>query len=85
MVDTKKLNELIKRSGLKRDAIAKSLGISVTTLKTKTDGIADFKSEEVRALKNLLHLSLHDVGELFFGIESELNSHDSGKIHDKRD
>ena len=85
MVNTEKLNDLIKRSGLKREAIAKALGISVTTLKTKTDGIADFKSEEVCALKKLFNLSLEDIGELFFEAERDLKSHESEKINDKRD
>lgn len=84
MVNVKKLNDLIKRSGLKRETIAKALGISVTTLKTKTDGLVDFKTEEVCALRSLLHLSLIDIGELFFGLGSDSTSHSEG-IDDKRD
>lgn len=66
MVDSKMLNGLIKESGLKNYLIAKTLGISTTSLKSKVEGRTDFKSEEISALKGLLNLSLSQINELFF-------------------
>lgn len=77
MVNTEKLNAFIKDSGLKRETIAKRLGISMTTLKAKVDGKIDFKSEEILILKEILNLSLSDIGDLFFNLGGDLESHKS--------
>lgn len=71
MVNSKMLNGIIKESGLKKELIAKTLGVSTTSLKSKVEGRTDFKSEEIYALKGLLNLSLSQINELFFMKRSE--------------
>lgn len=71
MVDTKALNDAIKVSGIKKEAIAKALGISPNSLTNKINGKVDFKSREIAIIKDLLHLTNEDVFRIF--LQTEVN------------
>jgi len=75
MVNSSMLKLLIKNKGIKMEVLARNLGISTTSLKSKIEGRTDFKSEEMYALKNALGLSAHDIYMLFFRQNSECDSH----------
>lgn len=65
MTDTGKLNAAIQRSGLKKAYIAEKLGISKAALWMKMTGKRDFKTSEIRILKDLLNLTPKEVVEIF--------------------
>lgn len=56
-MDLAALNELIDRSGLKKNFIADSLGISFQALTNKLQGKSDFTRGEVEILCDLLRIS----------------------------
>lgn len=64
--DCRRLVEAIKRSGLKREYIAKELGISPASLTNKTHGYRPFKLSEVQALKRILSLDDSEAIAIFF-------------------
>ena len=78
MIDSKELNRIIRDSGMKREHIAKILGITSNSLKNKIEGRTDFKSKEILVLKKILNLSIGQIGQIFFGEELELNSNFMG-------
>lgn len=65
MTDAGKLNAAIKRSGLKKSYIAEKLGISKPSLWMKITGKRDFKTSEIRILKDLLGLTPKEVVDIF--------------------
>ena len=66
MVNSAMLNEIIKESGIKKEVVARRLGISTTSLTSKAEGRTDFKSEEIVSLKSIFNLSLSQINDLFF-------------------
>lgn len=74
MVDKKKLNEAINRSGLKRKAIAQRLGISDHALSNKINSQSSFKISEVLTLEDVLNLTENDTRAIFFNREVDFNS-----------
>lgn len=67
MTDTKKLNERILASGLKKKYIAKVLGIAVSTLSRKLNDAQDFNTREIKTLCELLGIdSLEEKEDIFF-------------------
>lgn len=71
MVNTKTLNDTIKVMGIKKEAIAKALGISPNSLTNKINGKVDFKSREIAIIRDLLRLTNEDVSHIF--LQSEVN------------
>ena len=69
MVNTKLLNEAIDRTGLKRYALAKQLGLSRTGLNLKIEGVNEFKGSEIQGLKIILNLSDQERDDIFFNLE----------------
>lgn len=70
MINTAKLNDRIKASGLKKCYIAKTLGIVDATLSRKINNAQDFKSAEITALCKLLGIeTLEEKEEIFFSEE----------------
>lgn len=66
MVNTSELSSLIADSGLKKQHIAKELGISVPAFWRKVQGVSDFKSLEIVKLCDLLNIkSSVDKDRLF--------------------
>ena len=66
MADTKRLNDIIQKKGLKMEFIAKSLGISVGSMSNKMNGKTDFKLPEVQKLIKILDLTITETQEIFF-------------------
>ena len=57
MTNTKVLNELIEKSGLKKSFIANYLNLSRQGFKNKCENKANFNSVEITKLCNLLHIT----------------------------
>jgi DNA-binding XRE family transcriptional regulator len=66
MVDSERLKEAIKESGLKKVFIAEKLGISYQGYQKKENGKSDFLANEVSIMKDLLHLTNKEVAEILF-------------------
>ena len=67
MTDTVKLNARIQASGLKKNYIAKVLGVVESTLARKINNSQDFKASEIDALCTLLGIeSLEEKEAIFF-------------------
>lgn len=60
------LREKIDTCGYKLVYVAKQLGISYQALLKKINNETEFKTSEVMALKELLHLTDDEVMEIFF-------------------
>lgn len=56
MTNQEALNERIRASGLKKNYIAKVLGITPTALSHKIANRCDFKAREINALCSLLNI-----------------------------
>ncbi len=56
MTNSKLLNDAIEQSGLKRDWIAKQLGITRASLFSKIKNECEFKASEVSKLSRILSL-----------------------------
>lgn len=70
MTNTKMLQELIKKSGLKLQYIADELGISRMALNNKINNLSQFKSGEISKLCVILKIeSLAEKECLFFAKE----------------
>lgn len=70
MTDTKLLNEIISKSGLKKQFIAEQLGISRYSLMQKINNIVEFKISEVDKLCVILKItSLREKDKIFFANE----------------
>ena len=68
MTDTAKLRDLISRSGLKTIYIAKSLGISYTSLKYKISNKREFKASEISKMQTILGLTADETAAIFFSV-----------------
>ena len=67
MTNTEALNELIRKSGLKKKFLAEQLNLSAFGLQKKIENMYDFKSTEIAILCNLLKInSLKQKEEIFF-------------------
>ena len=64
-VNTKRLQQKIKDSGLKKGFIAEKLGRSRQALSDKIQGKTEFLPSEIRILCELLHLSDDDRRLIF--------------------
>ncbi len=66
MVNTDKLNSVIKEKGYTKESIARRLGISKQSLSNKINNKTPFRDTEVLFLKELLHLSDAAFVSIFF-------------------
>ncbi len=67
MTDTVRLNEEIKRSGLKKGWIAAELGLSSYGFQRKINNQSQFKAGEIKDLCQLLSItSLRKKDDIFF-------------------
>lgn len=70
MTNTDALNERIKDSGLKKNYIAKTLGIKPDTLSRKIHNAREFKASEINTLCDLLGIEcLEEKEHIFFACE----------------
>lgn len=75
MTNTQLLLDYIENSGLKRNYIARMLGITTYSLAQKIHNIREFKASEIQTLCNVLGLTSHKtIQAIFFAKEVELNS-----------
>lgn len=58
MIDSKKLEERIKQSGLKKGYLAERIGVSRTTFSALLSNKSEFKVSQIRTLCELL--DIHD-------------------------
>ena len=72
MTDTKRLNDLIDASGLKKSYIAKEMGLSVKGLWRKITNRNEFKSGEIKKLAELLGMTNEVRDAIFFAGEVDL-------------
>ena len=75
MVNTDKLNGLIKDAGIRKDSIASSLGITKQSLSNKINNRTEFKMGEISEIRRLLHMDYETVMSVFFA--SRLDSQSS--------
>ena len=66
MTDTKKINDVITNSGLKKTFIAKKINLSHQALYNKLNGKTEFTLSEITALCGLLNISTKKRDEIFF-------------------
>ena len=66
MENITKLTELVKESGIKRSFLAEKMGLSMQGYLNKEYGKSKFNSEEIKVLKDVLHLSPKQLDDLFF-------------------
>ena len=71
MVRKDLLVEAIKASGLKKQHIAATLGLSAQGLANKVDGLRAFKVEEVQTLAKMLGLPQDRRDEIFFAPDGD--------------
>lgn len=65
MIESKKLEKKIKESGLKKNKIAETLGISRQSLHFKVTGQNDFRASEINKLSKLLKLTRKETLDIF--------------------
>ena len=74
MTDIKKLNDIIKESGLKKTYIAEQLGISKASFGAKANGKGEFKVREVIVLCKILGIrSLQKKEDIFFSFSNSVD------------
>lgn len=71
MIDTKKLEEVIKESGYRIQFLEKSLNLSPQAFLNKRYGKKEFTVGEALILKNVLKLSDQETISIFFTEEVE--------------
>lgn len=67
MTDTERLKQKIQEAGLIKGFIAEKCGMSYTSFLNKLNNKTDFTAPEISILKDLLHLELQEVEDIFFG------------------
>ena len=67
MTNTKKLEQVIERSGLKKGKIAERLGVSPATLINLINGRTEFKVSQMQVLCAMLGLTPEERDAIFFG------------------
>lgn len=82
MVDTIKLSDSLKKSGLKNCYISKKLKITDNSLSNKINNRTEFKPSELTALQDILNLSNDKFFEIFFA--KELSVSDKQRNSDVR-
>lgn len=65
MIDTAKLNEAIKQSGLKKSFLAEQLSLSRQSFSARINGLADFRVREILKLREVLQLTAAETEEIF--------------------
>lgn len=65
MTDTKQLNEVIKRSKLKKNQVAKFLNITRSCLWLKINNKREFRASEITKLTVLLNLTQKQRDDIF--------------------
>ena len=64
-VDTEKLNDYIKKSGLRVGFLSDQLGITNQAFYQKRTGLVSFRKSEVHLLMHLMNMSEDDAAKIF--------------------
>lgn len=78
MIDTKELENDIMKSGLKRKAIARELGITTAGLSKKIRNLSEFRASEIEKLTKTLGWTRERRDQIFFNHNSDLKSTKGG-------
>ena len=71
MTDSKKLKEVIERSGLKYKAVAEQLNLSPYGLQKKINNINEFKVSEMEKICSILGIDKQERDAIFFSQNSD--------------
>ena len=82
MVNTIKLSDLLKESGLKNGYISRRLNISCNSLANKINNRTEFKASELAALRELMNLPNDKFFEIF--LAKEISVSDTQRNSDVR-
>lgn len=75
MTDTERLKEVIQKSGLKMQYLAKRLNLSYFGFSNKVNNVTEFKASEIDTLCELLQIkALSEKERIFFAKRVECNS-----------
>ena len=75
MTDTERLKEVIQKSGLKMQYLAKQLNLSNFGFSNKVNNVTEFKASEIDTLCDLLQIkALSEKERIFFAKKVECNS-----------
>ena len=75
MTDTERLKEVIQKSGLKMQYLAKQLNLSTFGFSNKVNNVTEFKASEIDTLCELLQIkALSEKERIFFAKKVECNS-----------
>lgn len=74
MLNTQLLNEIIIKSGYKKNYIAQKLNLTAYGLALKIAGENEFKASEIYKISELLNLSNQERDLIFFNNFGEFNS-----------
>ena len=75
MTDSEALRSLIEKRGLKLKFVAEAIGLSAYGFQLKLNNKKEFKTSEVSALCELLHIdSLKEKERIFFANKDDLKS-----------
>lgn len=66
MTDTTRLQEYIRKSGMKMSSLADRLDISRYTLRNKINNKNEFKAGEIQGLCDILCINEHEMKSVFF-------------------
>lgn len=66
MVNTEKLDGIIKGKGVTREAVAHLAGMTPRSFSNKAENITEFKASEIKTLGQVLGLKGSDISEIFF-------------------
>lgn len=70
MTNTALLNDIIAKSGYKRQYIAEQIGLSAYGLAKKINNISEFKTSEINGLCELLNIkTLEEKDRIFFAVK----------------
>lgn len=67
-MNTNRLKAKIVENGDTQTNLAVALGISLSNLNDKINGKADFRQNEIAAIKGRYHLTADDVDAIFFNL-----------------
>lgn len=67
MMRQERLKGKMVENNLRDQDMAKILGIDSSTFYRKKNGVTDFTREEIKIMKDYLHLSAEEVDSIFFG------------------
>ena len=66
MVNTEKLDGIIKGKGVTREAVAHLAGMTPRSFSNKAENITEFKASEIKNIRQVLGLKGSDISEIFF-------------------